>query len=144
MYIVVYHYCLNLVAFDRHWHPNWATTTKQLWTLLLLLLLHKTYTQNKIDVQSLIDVRSSNRRPLTSLLVSQITVQIEDILKSASFPNSHIYRPVYTNKFAMKNNCKDSFFLICPPPFFNIINRGGIYFGGPRKSDIVMNKAHDP
>ena len=46
-------------------------------------------------VQSLIDVHSSNRRPLMSL--SQITVQFKDILKSASFPNSHIYwRPVYT------------------------------------------------
>ena len=29
-------------------------------------------------------------------------------------------------------------------PFFNIINRGSIYFGGPPKSDIVINKAHDP
>jgi hypothetical protein len=29
-------------------------------------------------------------------------------------------------------------------PFFNIINRGRIYFGGPHKSDIVINKAHDP
>ena len=29
-------------------------------------------------------------------------------------------------------------------PFFNIINRGRIYFGGPQKSDIVINKVHDP
>jgi len=29
-------------------------------------------------------------------------------------------------------------------PFFIIINRGRIYFGEPRKSDIVLNKAHDP
>ena len=36
------------------------------------------------------------------------------------------------------------FFLICFSPFFNIINRGKIYFGGSWKSDIVINKAHDP
>jgi hypothetical protein len=29
-------------------------------------------------------------------------------------------------------------------PFFNIINMGRIYFGGPRKSNIVIIKAHDP
>ena len=34
------------------------------------------------------------------------------------------------------------FFFLSIFPFFNIINR--IYFGGPRKSDIVINKAHDP
>ena len=28
-------------------------------------------------------------------------------------------------------------------PFFDIINRGRIYFGGPRKSTIVIIKAHD-
>jgi len=32
----------------------------------------------------------SNRRPLLTSL-SQITVRFKDILKSASFPNSHIY-----------------------------------------------------
>ena len=52
-------------------------------------------------------------------------------------------------KFAIKNNCNDSFvfLLLCFLsifPFLNIINRGRIYFGGPRKSDIVINKAHDP
>jgi hypothetical protein len=29
-------------------------------------------------------------------------------------------------------------------PFFNIINRSRIYFGAPRKSDIVIKKVHDP
>ena len=29
-------------------------------------------------------------------------------------------------------------------PFFDIINRSRIYFGGPRKSNIVIIKAHDP
>ena len=29
-------------------------------------------------------------------------------------------------------------------PFFNIINRGRIYFGGPWKSNIVINRVHDP
>jgi hypothetical protein len=51
-------------------------------------------------------------------------------------------------KFAIKNNCNDSFvFLLCFLsifPFLNIISKGRIYFGGPRKSDIVINKAHDP
>jgi hypothetical protein len=28
-------------------------------------------------------------------------------------------------------------------PFLNIIYKGRIYFGGTRKSDIVINKAHD-
>ena len=56
---------------------------------------------------------------------------------------SYLY---YTIKFAIQNNCRDSFvfFNMFFPPFFNIINRGRIYSGGPRKSDIVINKAHDP
>ena len=29
-------------------------------------------------------------------------------------------------------------------PFFDIINMGRIYFGGPWKSNIVIIKAHDP
>ena len=29
-------------------------------------------------------------------------------------------------------------------PFFDIINRGRIYFGEPQKSNIVIIKAHDP
>jgi len=45
--------------------------------------------QTQIDVQSLIDVHSSNRRPLKSL--SQITVRFKGNLKSASFSNSQIY-----------------------------------------------------
>ena len=45
--------------------------------------------KTQIDVQSLINVNSSNWCPLTSL--SQITVQFKDILKVASFPNYMAY-----------------------------------------------------
>jgi hypothetical protein len=53
----------------------------------------------------------SNRRPLLKLAST-------DVIISNHGPSSHIYRPVYTIKFAIKNNCKDSFFLIC---FFPIL-----------------------
>ena len=80
----------------------------------------------------------SNRRPLLKSASTDVIISNHGPILGYSqigVPSklSYLYARLHDQSFAIKNNCNDNF-----------SNRGRIYIGGPRKSDIVINKACDP
>jgi hypothetical protein len=95
----------------------------------------------------------SNRRPLRSLWLSQITVRFKGILKSVSFPNSHIYGRFIAIKstsiserrsvcvFTLSHDgCGSSLYIICIAYYIKWMQ--SVKVPGIIHTRVVYKKAH--